>query len=229
MTNIPVDMSDYFHNVLSVAALCLIFIVGSMELIRKAINSTHIKYEDRESTESSEEQLPRLYLKVNSDDKEVISYYEKACKSSHNRTAFSDSGFDLIIEKDIEFDITEPKTMILPTGISCAPDFEGGYDLVPRSSIYKTPFRLANSIGIIDNGYRGPIGAVMDFRPELVKKDDPNIENGKYCLKKGTRLVQLVDGTRLPIIATITDNLSLTDRGSGGFGSTGITGVAKHD
>jgi len=94
-----------------------------------------------------------------------------------------------------------------PTKGSC----NRSYLLMPRSSIYKTPLRLANSIGLIDSKYRGHIKAAID-----------NISNKPYKIVRGERLFQLVSPSldTFNVVVTIND-LSTTQRGSGGFGSTG--------
>ena len=83
------------------------------------------------------------------------------------------------------------------------------YYLIPRSSIVKTPFRMANSIGLIDAGYRGNIMAFVDSfdgsSPEL-----------------NSRLFQLVPRSGQINKIQIVCELSKTSRGDGGFGSTGI-------
>lgn len=81
------------------------------------------------------------------------------------------------------------------------------YYLYPRSSISKTPFRLANSVGIIDRGYRGNIGAFFDCK-------EGQIETGQ-------RLVQLCSPTLDPFHVVLTNSLTFTERGVNGFGSTG--------
>jgi dUTP pyrophosphatase len=89
------------------------------------------------------------------------------------------------------------------------------YYLYPRSSISKTPLRLANSVGIIDSGYRGHIIAALDY-----------IRGYEYTVDKHSRLVQLCSPTLEPVRLVVCDSLEemdmKTDRGSGGFGSTGI-------
>ena len=85
-----------------------------------------------------------------------------------------------------------------------------GYFLFPRSSISKTPLRLANSIGLIDGGYRGEIMAVCD-----------NIKDYDFSISKGDRLFQLVSADLSTIEFKIVKELSDSTRGSGGFGSTG--------
>ena len=75
---------------------------------------------------------------------------------------------------------------------------------------------LANHTGVIDSGYRGNlIGA---FRALHLP------ENNKYTVKQDTRLLQLCHPSLLPFYVIIVDEdkLSTSERGSGGFGSTGI-------
>jgi dUTP pyrophosphatase len=126
-----------------------------------------------------------------------------------------DIGIDLYVPQDI---IVEPfETKFINLGIRA--EFQGsdnkfyGYQLYPRSSISKTKLRLANSVGIIDPNYRGYLIAAVD-----------NISDKPQQIKKGERLfqlvfVQLMKPTNVEIITE--DQLSSTERGSGGFGSTG--------
>ena len=79
-----------------------------------------------------------------------------------------------------------------------------------RSSTIKSPLRLANSIGIIDAGYRGNVIAAVD-----------NISNEDYIIEKGTRLFQLCSPDLEPITYELVNSLNETSRGTGGFGSTG--------
>jgi dUTPase len=66
---------------------------------------------------------------------------------------------------------------------------------------------LANSVGIIDRGYRGNLGAYFDC---------------KYgYLEMGQRLVQICSPTLDPFHVVLTDSLTFTERGANGFGSTG--------
>ena len=83
------------------------------------------------------------------------------------------------------------------------------YYLYPRSSLANTPLMLANSVGIIDAGYRGEIKAA--FRNFF----------GVHVVESGTRLVQLCAPGLQSIKVTLVTELNSTERGSGGFGSTG--------
>tara|TARA_B100000686_G_C16499515_1_gene816308 strand:- start:74 stop:511 length:438 start_codon:yes stop_codon:yes gene_type:complete len=128
--------------------------------------------------------------------------------SNHDHFHNGDAGLDLYILEDQIFDPGE--TAKIKLGISCE-NVEGkGYFLFPRSSISKTPLRMANSIGLIDGGYRGEIMAVCD-----------NIKDYQFSISQGDRLFQLVSADLSSIEFEIVDKLSDSTRGEGGFGSTG--------
>jgi len=105
--------------------------------------------------------------------------------------------------------------------------------LYARSSIAKTNYRLSNSVGIIDNQYRGNIGAYFD-EIELNRMDVNQVLNNpnilmlpfvpKYVEEKD-RLVQLCHPTLEPfhiVMVNSVEELGSTRRGTGGFGSTGV-------
>ena len=143
----------------------------------------------------------------------------------HPNVNKNDAGIDIFVPNDV---FIEPKSQVrMPLGVHCSvlkttslsyPKGENfttlepcSFFLLPRSSISKTPLRLSNSVGLIDAGYRGELQAPVD-----------NISDDSYLIKKGTRLFQIVN----PALTSfrrieIVDNLSKTDRGEGGFGSTG--------
>ncbi|MCH6257425.1 hypothetical protein MLD52_12770 [Puniceicoccaceae bacterium K14] len=127
---------------------------------------------------------------------------------SHGHFHEGDAGLDLYVLEDIM--IAPGETAAIKFGISCQPDDDKAYFLIPRSSISKTPLRMANSIGLIDGGYRGEIMAMCD-----------NIKAEPYTAEKGQRLFQIVAPDCSPISYELTEELSETTRGSGGFGSTG--------
>ena len=97
-------------------------------------------------------------------------------------------------------------------GVSSKPS---SIELWPRSSCgSKTPLRLSNSIGLIDCGYRGELIAVVD-----------NLKPTDFHINKGDRLFQLVAPGHCPIYHRVleeNEELDNTDRGEGGFGSTGV-------
>ena len=83
--------------------------------------------------------------------------------------------------------------------------------ILPRSSIgAKTPLRLSNSIGLIDSGYRGELGVLYD-----------NIGDEEYTINAGDRIAQLLVMPSYRFQAKVVDILADSDRGEGGFGSSG--------
>lgn len=164
---------------------------------------------------------PTLLIAVDND--ELLSLYKNKVESHNTMVMVSstpDSGFDLFIPNDQTFnnyhhsssiwkplfvDLNVKATMI--ENDKCV-----GFQIYPRSSISKTPLMLANQVGIIDSGYRGSlIAAFRSFQEE-------------YKIEKHSRLVQICHPTLKPFIVKIVseDQLSRTERGEGGFGSTGI-------
>ena len=93
-----------------------------------------------------------------------------------------------------------------------------GYYVYPRSSISKTPLMLANHVGIIDSGYRGNLIAAIRKLPS----DSP-----EYVVEKHTRLFQICHPTLCPVFVVLVpeSELNSSERGAGGFGSTGAKGV----
>ena len=134
--------------------------------------------------------------------------------SNHQHYNPGDSGLDLFCPETIT--INPGETVKINLQINCEAlhdtieNTNVSYYLYPRSSIIKTPLRLSNSVGIIDAGYRGDIIACVD-----------NIKNESYTISQGDRLFQICAGNLEPIQFQLVNDLSNTQRGSGGFGSTG--------
>lgn len=101
---------------------------------------------------------------------------------------------------------------LLEYGVCISNMYNTGYYVYPRSSLSDTPLRLANSVGIIDAGYRGNIAFRFDVVHDSVLTANP----GRY--------MQICAPQLCPIYVSIVDSeeqLGHTWRGSGGFGSTG--------
>ncbi len=148
-----------------------------------------------------------LYVHLQSDDPEVIGWYTTKIEE-HNQKVHSthpDSGFDLPCVHEQECSGTTKYNLSVKLAMY-KDNVPSAFYLYPRSSISNTPLRLANSVGIIDSGYRGPMIACFD---------------GTYSIKKFQRLVQVCTPTLEPMTVVMVDNLDITVRGEGGFGSTG--------
>ena len=97
-------------------------------------------------------------------------------------------------------------------GTGLAMEIPEGYVglIFPRSSISKTDHYLRNSVGVVDSGYRGEI---------KIRMSTPLLGGVEY--KEGDRVAQLII-MKLPWVnLQEVEELSDTDRGEGGFGSTG--------
>lgn len=118
------------------------------------------------------------------------------------------SGLDLYVPHDIE--VAPRSVLFLNHGVSASTHAGSGFYLYPRSSISRTPLRLANSVGIIDPGYRGNIIAALE-----------NTSDEPFLIQRGQRLVQLCMPDLRPFRVSIVNELSETARGGAGFGSSG--------
>lgn len=126
-----------------------------------------------------------------------------------SKTRASDSGYDLtVLEKVKSFG----EVGLYDTGIKVTPNFGLYFDLVPRSSIIKTGYMLANSVGIIDRTYLGNIMVPLI----KIDKNAPDLELPNKIVQLIPRPIIHVEFEELP-----EEELGATSRGSGGFGSTG--------
>jgi dUTPase len=103
--------------------------------------------------------------------------------------------------------------------------FNTGYYMYPRSSLSKTQLRLANSVGIIDSGYRGHLTGMFDVvNIDNDSNSDHNLE-ADFWGKKFDRYVQICAPGLVPILVQVVNTFEElggeTARGGGGFGSTG--------
>ena len=144
-----------------------------------------------------------MKLRIKAFNKRAQELYE-----NHSHFHAGDAGLDLFVIEDQV--IPAKSTHPIPLQIACENVDNKAYYLFPRSSISKTPLRMANSIGIIDAGYRGEIMAAVD-----------NTGDKDYMIVPGQRLFQIVHPTLYPFSVGVVDELTETDRGDGGFGSTG--------
>jgi dUTP pyrophosphatase len=122
-----------------------------------------------------------------------------------------DAGMDVIATSIISDTPTQ-----ITYGLGIAMEIPKGFVglVFPRSSIRKTRLQLSNSVGVIDSGYRGELQATFN-------KITTTIENQKNDYKVGDRVCQIMIIPHPPIEFEETDELSDTERGDGGFGSTG--------
>lgn len=124
-----------------------------------------------------------------------------------SKTRASDSGFDLTV---LSAGKTIGDVTWYETGIRLHPGYGWYFDLVPRSSICKTGYMLANSVGIIDRTFIGPVSVPL-------RKVDPSAPN----LQLPAKIAQVIPRHAAHVIFLEVNNFHETDRGEGAFGSTG--------
>lgn len=124
-----------------------------------------------------------------------------------------DAGMDLVatsILSNTTFDITY--------GMGIALEIPEGFVglIFPRSSIRKTDLALTNCVGVVDSGYRGELQATFK---KIYGKNNVRIDETDY--KVGDRIAQIIILPYPTISFDEVKELSNTERGEGGFGSTG--------
>ena len=122
-----------------------------------------------------------------------------------------DAGMDLVATSIISETTTD-----VTYGLGIALEIPYGYVglIFPRSSIRKYDLSLTNCVGVIDSGYRGELQAT--FKKNNWLKGN---ESEKYQV--GDRVAQIIILPYPQILFVESEELSETERGSGGFGSTG--------
>ncbi len=130
-----------------------------------------------------------------------------------SRATSGSAGFDLCAAIDSPVTIESGEIRLIPTGLSAQPD-EGNVALMiyPRSGLSsKYGVSLANCVGVVDSDYRGEICV-------------PLINHGKsaFTVECGMRIAQLVVTPIIIPETEVSDSLDDTERGSGGFGSSGL-------
>jgi len=169
---------------------------------------------------------PKFKLMLEIDDPNLRSMYrEKVDTWNENllKNKYVDSGFDLFMPNQVSFvSATNPpkfpltqlvnlkvKAAVYTNGLYKEQIVPCAYTLNVRSSIYKTKFRLANNVGIIDSGYRGNLMAAVDCW------------DSNQIMEKNNRYFQICMPSLEPFKVEIVETLDETERGAGGHGSTG--------
>lgn len=123
----------------------------------------------------------------------------------------TDAGYDLVAVQ-ITTEINECGQLILVYHTGLAVEIPEGYFgmLVPRSSIFKKSLALTNSAGIIDAGYRGEVMAKFKTTTDVVPA----------VYREGDKFAQLLISPVPDVTFTEASELSISDRGEEGYGST---------
>jgi len=161
----------------------------------------------------------------------IDGWKERQAKQSPNY----DAGFDLpfLTQQDLTYrneyhyfgsayklnhQVCAKMVQVVKTSQMLASEVPVSYYLYPRSSISKTPMRMANSVGIIDSGYRGPLISAVDLLAYMGHQGSRT-----FAVEVGSRYFQVCAPNLGRIHDVIlVDSLEETYRGSGGFGSTNV-------
>ncbi|MGX5569547.1 dUTP diphosphatase [Bacillus toyonensis] len=125
-----------------------------------------------------------------------------------------DSGFDLVVAEDTV--IWPGETKVIPTGLAF--EIPPGYELQvrPRSGMTRNT-KLRVVLGTVDSGYRGEVGVLVD-NTEIPKTTNMQAQ----VMEKGTRIAQGVIAPVEKAHFVEVDELSDSERGTNGYGSTGV-------
>lgn len=123
-----------------------------------------------------------------------------------------DAGWDLFLPEDVE--LVEGQITMVDLRIKTAIPFGHFGLVVPRSSMANRRVLLANTVGIIDSGYRGNLKVALIYSPTI---DMPLTTN----LYQDDRVAQLLVVPFLDMGFTSVTDLDDTERSDGGFGSSG--------
>ena len=123
------------------------------------------------------------------------------------------AGSDLCALLDAPVTIPAGKSAIIPTGLFF--EIPQGYEVQvrPRSGLAaKNGVTVLNTPGTIDSDYRGEIKVILI-----------NLGDADFTVNSGDRIAQMIIAPVIQASFSITESLSETERGTGGFGSTGVS------
>ncbi len=136
-------------------------------------------------------------------------------KSKHENPSYetiASAGMDLRANISEEITLKPLERAIVKTGLFIALPVGFEAQVRPRSGLAaKKGITVLNSPGTIDADYRGEIGVIL-----------VNLSNENFVINNGERIAQLVIAKHKRAVWEQVDVLNETDRGSGGFGSTGM-------
>lgn len=137
----------------------------------------------------------------------------KLSENAHvpTRATCGSAGMDLYACIDNDIEINPGELVKIPCGIAIEIPFGFAAFVFARSGLgIKHGITLSNGVGVIDSDYRGEVCVGLC-----------NVSNKSYVIHKDDRIAQIVILETPVFIPTQVDSLTNTDRGEGGFGSTG--------
>lgn len=122
------------------------------------------------------------------------------------------AGMDIRAFVPSDFKIKPGEVKLVPTGLYL--EIPKGYEIQVRARsglALKNSIGVANGIGTIDSDYRGELCVIL-----------VNFGQNEFVVKNGDRIAQMVLNKYEPIEFVVDEELSSTERGEGGFGSSGV-------
>jgi len=177
------------------------------------------------SNEEKEELINEIMSKINDKKKVLI----EVCKEGVTLPVYAnagDAGMDIRAAEDVT--LLPGETKVIPTGLKMV--IPSGYEIQVRARSglsLKTPLRIANGIGTIDEGYRGELGVILwnssTSGDEVYTISEKENKHGIYEIKKGDRIAQIVLSKYETIdFEEISDVSKIEGNRGGGFGSSGV-------
>jgi len=190
-----VDLTDYLN-----------------ELSKKMAKDADFKNQIQKSIERSLEDIRGIKLEF-----ELMDPNAKLPSYAHE----GDAGMDVFAAQDT--DLRSGVPVLVHTGLRCKiPD---GFELQvrPRSGLALKGVTVWNAPGTIDSKYRGEIGVILMYRNDHPEKQTADQTKEYYTVHKGDKIAQLVLAPVFKAWSVEVEKVDTdTDRGEGGFGSTGV-------
>lgn len=122
------------------------------------------------------------------------------------------AGMDIYSANEVDIVLKPLERILIPTGLKIALPLGYEMQIRPRSGLaLKHGITVLNSPGTIDSDYRGEIKILLI-----------NLSNEEFVIERGMRIAQAVIAKYEQILLQLEDTLTETDRGTGGFGHSGI-------
>ena len=122
------------------------------------------------------------------------------------------AGMDIAAAVDSDIVIAPGEIRAVPTGLVMAVPARHEVQIRPRSGLaLRHGVTVANAPGTIDSDYRGEVKVILI-----------NLGGAPFTVARGMRIAQMVVAPVIQVSPVRVDSLDATDRGAGGFGSTGL-------
>ena len=188
---------------------------GRLKLSAKQVRPLEKKQGKLKTSESlpnirpGHEMVQRVAVKI-----KKLAHFDEALSLPRYETLGS-AGADIracLPDQQTSLILGPSERVLIPTGLAMEIPLGFEIQVRPRSGLaLKTPLFLCNSPGTIDSDYRGEVKILMG-----------NLSARPYAVRHGERIAQILLAPITQAVFELTDELNPTERGTGGFGSTGI-------